>query len=242
MEFLTRNLVRWNCANSFDRVRKVDFCPHQSQSPDSLSHRASPECLQFSLPTLVPCPGISQMLNCSWVWHLGCASTLTLAFPTVLGALDSACLYLKQCSDSVARTEAELPALCMASYQVRSGLGSWRTLVCFPRVWDRASGTRDSWSFQRLEAVLPSLLSFQSPPAPWVCVLLNAKDQSPFNVEKKRRPCSQPPHTWSAELNSITCTFHSCSFSCLSWKYQLARKRRKLKKKKKTQEVSQIDF
>ena len=49
---------------------------------------------------------------------------------------------------------------------------------------------------------------FPSPPASWVCVLLNIRDH-PFSVKKKEF-YPQPPHTLSVELNSISCTFHSC--------------------------------
>lgn len=173
------------------------------------------------------------MLSCTRRGILECASRLSLAFPSVLRSLGSACLSLKQRVVRIPgknRNGTPSHPCALLLTKLRLGLGSW--------VWDRARRRRNSWSFQRLEAVLPSLLSVQSSPAPWVCVLLNAKDQSPFNVKKKRRPCSQPPRRGSAESNSITCTFPSCSFSCLSSKSWLKKGSWQKRKKKKPRSIS----
>lgn len=163
---------------------------------------------------------VVQVLSWSWAWYSrGRWFLPSLAPSSVLRAWAQP-TSVKPWWNSATRIEKKFPILCITPHQVQTR--AWKLKVFLRRVWGRARcGRREFWSFQRLEAGLPSLLSFQSNPDSWVCVSLNTKDQSPFFCGEEKKGVAVSHLTRSTELNSITCTFCSCSF-CLSWKSRLA--------------------
>lgn len=103
---------------------------------------------------------------------------------------------------------------CLPMRGLRYRTGKWNKSILWGVLNMIKWRMRASWSFKGCGRLCHQTFFFSSPPAFWVCVLLNTRDH-PFSV-KKEEFYPQAPHTLSVELNSITRTFHSWSFFCLS--------------------------